>query len=99
MSFIYLYCLNVDVVCNVSTQMSYVYLYCLYINVVSSFVLFTNKSHAQQSCLNNTLYFTHIWNEAIKNIMLITYFQDTSNTITSLKCYELPTNINIKSNT
>jgi len=31
--------------------------------------------------------------------MFITHFQDKSNTITSLRCYELPKNINIKSNT
>jgi hypothetical protein len=47
----YLYCLNIDVVCIVSTQMSYAYLYCLYIDVVCLFVLFTNKSHAYNFCV------------------------------------------------
>jgi hypothetical protein len=44
MSFIYLYCLNIDVMHTVQTQMSYAHLYYLYMDVVCLFVLFTRKS-------------------------------------------------------
>ncbi len=42
MSFIYLYSLNIDVICIVWTQMSYAYSYYLDSDVVCLFVLFTH---------------------------------------------------------
>jgi hypothetical protein len=46
MSFIYMYFLNVDVVCIVQTQMPYAYLYCLNMDIVCLFMLFTHESCA-----------------------------------------------------
>jgi hypothetical protein len=46
MSFIYLYCLNINVMHIILTQMLYAYLYCLYTDVVCLFVLFTYENHA-----------------------------------------------------
>jgi hypothetical protein len=51
MSFIYLYCFNIDVVCIVETQMSYAYLYCLNMDVVYLFMLFTHESCAHDFCV------------------------------------------------
>jgi hypothetical protein len=46
MSFIYLYCLNIDEVHIVLTQMLYAYSYYLYTDVVCLFVLFMHKCRA-----------------------------------------------------
>jgi hypothetical protein len=46
MSFIYLYCLNIDFMCTIEMQMSYAYSYCLNMDIVCLFVLFTHESCA-----------------------------------------------------
>jgi len=50
-SFIYLYCLSIDIVHIIYTRMSYAYLYCLNTNVVYIVMLFTHESRAHDFCV------------------------------------------------
>jgi hypothetical protein len=66
MSFIYLYCLNINVVCIVWTWMSYAYSYCLNTCCVFIRIVYTQKSCTWLSCLNNAWHLcvndTNPWN-------------------------------------
>jgi len=78
MSFIYLYGLNIDIMCIVSTWMSYAYSNCLNMDVICLFVLFTHENCEHNFCVFNNaqhLYLnnTNFWNNRFRTYLERTY--------------------------